>query len=106
MLDGWTAEQARGGAAVAGRPTKLTEGVQQAITRDLAAGLPRATAAARAGITFSTFALWMKKGRTRTKATAAFFEFSEAVKRAEADAVARAVVAIQTAGRQSWQAYA
>jgi hypothetical protein len=82
------------------RQTKLTPEIQKKIVDDLTAGVPRTTAAARAGIHYSSFNLWMKKKGKPYSA------FSDAVKKAEADAIARAVATIIVAGRKTWQAHA
>ena len=86
--------------------TKLNDAVREAVVRDLTAGLPRAAAALRAGISASTFRRWMRKGRRRTAAFAAYYTFAWAVRKAEQDAVARNVATIQKAAQTAWRAAA
>jgi hypothetical protein len=72
--------------------------VQKVILAGIAAGLPRKHAAERAGITEQTLNSWLRKGKTK-RAPAEFLSFLSALKKAEADAVARNVAIIQTAAK-------
>lgn len=78
------------------RPSKYTPEAVQKIVQAVTAGNTRETAAAYAGITATTLYDWLKH-----KA-----EFSEAVKKAEADAEVAAVTIIRTAMPKNWQAAA
>ena len=92
-----------------GRPQKLTAEVARVLVESVAAGMPRRHAAARAGIGLSTFMLWMANGREGISDGpdgANYVELLERIKRAEADAVQRNVVLIQTHARKTWQAAA
>lgn len=91
---------------MAGRPAKLTPRVQASLVRDLKAGLTRACACVRAGITYATLKTWVHRGRKGGKDNAAYSTFLAAVKKAEQDAVARNVGVIQKAARKTWQAAA
>jgi transposase len=81
---------------VAGRPTKYDPEAVKAIIGAIELGLPYRHAAAYGGITDDTFAAWRKK----------YPEFSEAVKAAEARAVAGRLARIRRAEDESWQAAA
>jgi transposase len=94
------------GDAVArrGRRTKLTDATQKVIVDSIAAGVPQKYAAQRAGIGERTLAGWLAAGRKATKGP--FLQFLQAVKKAEADAIARNVAIVQKAAGKSWQAAA
>lgn len=88
---------------MAGRRSKLTPELVQAFTDALVEGNCIETAAALAGISHTTYYRWLEAGR-KAKA-GAFWEFCEAVKKAEAKAEADRVRRIQTAGKDgNWQA--
>jgi len=88
------------------RPTELTDALQAAICRDLAAGLPRESAARRVGISLRTFQRWLKLGRDAADADEPYRRFFDAVLKAEHDAVARNVALIQKAAADDWRAAA
>ena len=82
---------------MAGRPTKYGPDTAKMIADAIAAGVPKRHAAIRAGITEDTLAAWCKR----------YSDFSAAIKKAEADAVARNVALIQQAASSgTWQAAA
>ena len=87
-----------------GRPTKLTPAIRDAICADLAAGLPRGTAAVRAGIDRATFFRWMKRGSRDRSGD--YRDFRDAVKKAEASAEKLHLDRITAAGATTWQASA
>lgn len=81
----------------AGRPRKaLDQGRVERVLQGIKIGLPFVHACARAGISEDTFARWRKQSS----------DFAEAVKSAEAEAIARNVTVIQKAAGTSWQAAA
>jgi hypothetical protein len=81
----------------AGRPRKaLDPGRVERVLQGIKIGLPFVHACARAGISEDTFARWRKQSA----------DFAEAVKSAEAEAIARNVTVIQKAAGTSWQAAA
>ena len=86
-----------------GRLTKLTPDVTAAILADLATGNTRACAAERAGVTVRSLYRWMAAGKKRGSP---FASFLSALKKAERDAVARHVAAVQFAAATTWQAAA
>lgn len=102
----------------AGRPTKLTPELQDEICEALRAGNYLETAARRCGLAKSTLHLWLHRGRLEIdrlsenprarmrKREAPYVEFSEAVKKAEADAETMAIAVIMLAGKTQWQAMA
>ena len=80
-----------------GRPTKRTPERQQRLLSALAAGNTRTAACHYAGITRETLSSWLER----------FSEFSDAVKKAEADAEVRHVANIAKAAADgTWQASA
>jgi hypothetical protein len=79
-----------------GRPSKYTAEVVDRICYSLSQGNTRTTAATCAGVSMSTFHAWLNE----------FSEFSEAIKRAEEQAVEHYVNVIHTASTQTWQAAA
>ena len=88
-----------------GRPTKLTEEVQAAIVESIKRGCTFKAAALAAGIAEGTFFKWMKRGEQAKKGR--FFEFRQAIKKAEAEAVSFAVSCIfQQVKKGNWQAAA
>ena len=87
-----------------GRPTKLTPEVQQRIVTILAAGNRLEVAPAFAGIAESTFYKWLKEGARCDSGIQ--HEFSEAVKKALAQAEVRDVATIELAAQSQWQAAA
>ena len=78
------------------RPTKYNPDRVKTVCEALAIGLPRWVSAARAGIDHDTLLRWEHR----------YGEFADAIKKAEADAVARNVALIQAAAPKSWQAAA
>jgi hypothetical protein len=91
-----------------GSRPKLTDKVRESITRDLGVGVPLKFAALRAGISERQVFYWLalgRQGKTNKNGTD-FVSFYTAVEKAKADAVARMVMAIQVAGRKTWQANA
>jgi hypothetical protein len=79
-----------------GRPSKYTPEVVERICYSLSQGNTRTTAATCAGISMETFAVYVRE----------FPEFSDAIKRAEEQAVEHYVNVIHTASTQTWQAAA
>jgi hypothetical protein len=69
--------------------------VRKVILDTVGTGVPRCHAADRAGIDRSTLWAWLARGRKDKKGK--FFEFSNAVKKGEADAVAGSVARIRKA---------
>jgi DNA invertase Pin-like site-specific DNA recombinase len=86
-----------------GRRTKLTPELVKTFTDSLAEGNAIETAAAVAGISETTYYRWLQAGREAKGG--AFWEFCEAIKRAEAESEAERVRRIRTAGQGgNWQA--
>lgn len=69
---------------MAGRPTKFTPETTKAIIDAIRDGATYATAAAAAGVHYDTFNEWLKAG-DKAKKKSAYSEFSEGVRRAEAE---------------------
>jgi hypothetical protein len=89
-----------------GRHPKLDAAIQKVIVDSIATGVPRKYAAQRAGIDESTLRLWCSKGRKGGRGSEIYIALLAAIKKAEADAVARNVALIQQAASKSWQAAA
>jgi hypothetical protein len=85
------------------RPSKLTPEITAILAEAIRAGGTREAAAARAGIGPSTLYDWLKRGDTGDER---YQEFSEAIKKAEADLEAKALGLILDAAGKSWQAAA
>jgi hypothetical protein len=88
----------------AGAKGKLTPEVQDKIVKALRAGNYRTTAAKVAGIHDATFYNWIKWGEAQKKGR--YFEFFEAVKKAEAEGEAALIATINVASKDTWQAAA
>ena len=87
----------------AGRKTKLNDARLKKVVDGITAGLPYDTACALAGIHYTTFLNWMKRGEEEK--TGEFFKFFEEVKKAEAIAESVHIKNIKDAGRNGvWQA--
>lgn len=85
-----------------GRPTKLTEELQQKLCRLVSAGNHINDACVIAGISKRTFENWTDRGRRAH--TGKYRDFVEAIERAEAQAKARNVALIQKAAQEDWRA--
>lgn len=90
------------------RPTKLTPSVQTKLTKALASGCYRETAAHVAGIGVSTLYRWLEQGEAdieHDKATP-YRELREAIEKAEAAAEKKLLEIILAAAPKNWQAAA
>lgn len=97
---------AHGGATgkAASRPTKLNAATRDAIVEYVTAGMPKGIAAEAAGIGKSTFFDWIKRGEAEPDSD--FSDFSDAIKKAYAEAAVRNLAIIQLAAKTNWQAAA
>lgn len=101
-----------------GRPTKLTPELQAEMVNIIRVGNYVETACAYVGLNKSTFYDWLKRGARELdrikqnpkarirKEEEIFVEFSNAIKKAEAEAEARDVLIIGKAAETQWQAAA
>lgn len=91
-----------------GRPTKLTDEVQQRVVSALRAGQRLDVAASHAGVAAATVREWVARGRGTDgrRHTARYAAFAEAVERAPASAEMRAVATVLKAGESTLQACA
>ena len=80
-----------------GRIPKLTPEVHKDIIRDLGAGVPREHAAEHAGVHRTTLFRWLARGRKDKSGP--FRDLCNAVKKAEAEAVAASVARIRRAAQ-------
>ena len=87
-----------------GQPTKLTAAVQNKIVNALAAGNTRTASAAYAGIHYSTFCNWITDGEKAKSGK--YFDFFDAIKKAEAAAEVSNVATIKKHAADNWQAAA
>lgn len=87
---------------MAGRPTKLTPEVQRRIVDAISAGNYYEAAARYAGVHPESIINWMHRGSTAKAGI--YFEFFEAVTRAEAEAEVRIVAQWQQQVPQDWRA--
>jgi hypothetical protein len=85
---------------MAGRKTKLDNGVTKRITDALRAGNTRRAAALYGGITEQTFLNWLAAGEAAR--SGAFFEFFESVTRAEAECEVENVAVLKRAA-SGWE---
>jgi hypothetical protein len=79
-----------------GRPSKYTQEIVDRICYSLSLGNTRTTSVTCAGVSMPTFHTWMNE----------FPDFSDAIKRAEEQAVEHYVNVIHAASGQTWQAAA
>lgn len=86
------------------RPTKLTKEVHRRIVSAIRQGATYQLASQYGGIHYDTFNEWMKQGQAETEGI--YSEFSDAVKKAEGDAVVKWLKVIEAAGKDNWQAMA
>lgn len=85
--------------------SKLTPETHENIVKLIRIGVPHRHAAQANGIKEQTFYNWMKWGSK--KKTGSYFEFFEAVKKAESESIARDVAQIEKAASEGkWQASA
>lgn len=107
-----------GTAAKRGRPSKFTPECRNRIVSLINAGNYLDTACQAAGITYSTYREWIKRGqreydrlemspRAKVKESEKdYLDFFEAVQKAEATAEARNLTIINKAAEKNWQAAA
>lgn len=87
-----------------GRPEKITKHLIETIRTAILAGAYVETAACYAGISKETFYQWLKKGAAAKSGI--YADFSDAIKKAMAEAELRDVMVINRAAANSWQAAA
>jgi len=87
-----------------GQKTKLTPELQAEIVKYIQAGNYARHACLAVGISERTYYNWIEWGEERQSGV--YFQFMQAIKKAEAQAVARNVAVIQKAAIDTWQAAA
>lgn len=85
-----------------GRRTKLTPEVQEKIVSVIRAGNYCSIATEYAGITRRTYFRWLRRGMD--EGSGIYWDFAQAVQKAESEAEIRAVATIQQHMTKSWQA--
>lgn len=86
-----------------GRPTKLTSETHDSIVKDIGNGVTFVDAAGAAGIEYTTFRDWMKRGEVETKGI--YYNFYHACKAAQAQARKRFTLVIAKAASEGdWRA--
>ena len=88
-----------------GRPSKLTDELQDEIVSYLKTGNYVETVCALVGISKSTFYSWLNKGKNSTRSNE-YSRFADAVEHAQAWAEARLVALISKQAEKAWQAAA
>jgi hypothetical protein len=87
------------------RPSKLTPETIEHLTQAISLGASYELACRYAGVDYSSFRNWMRKGEQATSGP--FFEFSQAFKRAEGAGAVRWLTTIERAAEEgAWQAAA
>ena len=96
---------------MAGRPTKLTPEVHNAIVNDIELGVIYKDAVGAAGVSYPTFLSWLERGKAvrdgelrKTKSNKPFLEFLNSVERAKHTAFAMYAKEIQKASKKDWRA--
>lgn len=84
------------------RPSKLTKETQDRLISAIKAGATLEAACNYAGIDYTTFRKWMKKGESSRSGK--FFEFFNAIKRAEAELEVRCALEWNKKITEDWRA--
>jgi len=87
---------------MAGRPSKLTPELQQALAHAVVEGLPLPTACAAAGVSHTTVLEWLSRGESRDPdrpATRRYAEFATVIRRAQAEDQRRRLARITQAAK-------
>ncbi len=87
-----------------GRPSKLTEETTKKLVKAIESGNYMKAACAYAGIDYTTFRLWMKKGEKAKSGK--YFNFFHTIKRAEQVAEVKMIEQWQRHMPENWQAIA
>jgi len=87
-----------------GRPSKLTIEAQKKIAEAIRLGATYQAASAAGGISYASFNNWMNKGADAKSGQ--YFEFFNAIKKAESDAQLNWLEIIEKAAPRNWQAAA
>ena len=85
-----------------GRRSKLTPARRKQIIAAVAAGVPVKYASAKAGVTDATVWRWVQRGKAEGKGI--YFDFAEALDRAQAESVAALVAQVAEAAEKDWRA--
>ena len=86
--------------------SKLTEELCEAICQDLREGNTQQYAAQHNGITKQTYYNWLKKGEESKTQSGKYFDFFDAVKKAQEEGKKTLIQGIQEHGKKNWQALA
>ena len=87
-----------------GRPTKLDDKLCEAICKSISQGNTLTYSVQQQGISYQTFLNWKERGEKAKSGK--FFEFVEAIKKAEEEGKNFLVQGIKEHGRKNWQAMA
>ena len=87
-----------------GRPSKLTPIVRDKLIQAIKVGSHLNAACAYAGVDYSNFRRWMRKGESQTKGE--FCDFRDAIRISEAELEIRLVATWQQAAANDWRAAA
>lgn len=91
---------------MAGRPSKCTKQLCEAISKNIKEGNTLTYSVQKEGITYQTFLNWMKKGEESKTQKGVYFEFFEAIKKAQEEGKSNLVTSIKEHGKKNWQALA
>lgn len=86
--------------------SKLTEELCEAICQDLREGNTQQYAAQHNGITKQTYYNWLKRGEESKTQSGKYFDFFDAVKKAQEEGKKTLIQGIQEHGKKNWQALA
>lgn len=89
-----------------GRRTKLNPELCEAICKNIVEGNTLTYSYQKEGISKNTFYLWMKKGRESKTQSGKFYDFYDAVKKAQEEGKSNLVKGIEKHGKKNWQALA
>jgi transposase len=89
-----------------GRPSKLNDELCQAICKNISQGNTLTYSVQKEGLSYQSFLNWMKKGEESKTQSGKFFEFFEAIKKAQEEGKNSLVTGIREHGKKNWQAMA
>lgn len=90
--------------ATAGRKTKLTDEVCEAICKNIIEGNTVKYSVQKEGLDESTYYKWIKKGEEAKSGK--FFQFVQSIKKAKEEAKSELVKDIKAHGKKNWQSLA
>lgn len=89
-----------------GRPSKLTDELCQAICKNISEGNTLTYSVQKEGLSYQSHLNWMEKGEKSKTKSGKFFEYFEAIKKAQEEGKNSLVTGIREHGKKNWQAMA